>query len=209
MRSKGLLFASFASAVLILVGAWSLYSVFVKAPAELAAATAHGIEEFLHVRPKVQIEQTVVIEQTSPIMEFATVSRQMIVDYSWSHTWLGSTKTIRISGVFTAKAGFDLKEPFTITIEKQPLRVDAALPRPKILSLEMTSYRVALDESGWWNRLSGADREAAVRELQATARSQAEGSGILEEAHTSVQTRIREIVEKNGATVRFMPETAF
>jgi len=208
MRSKGLLVASLAAAVLILAGAWTLYTVFVKAPAALAAATANGIEEFLHVRPKVQIEQTVVIEQTTPIMEFATESRQLLVDYSWSHVWLGSTKTIRLRGIFTAKAGFDLREPFTITIQRSPLRVEAALPRPKILSLEMTSYKIALDESGWWNRISDADREAAVGELQAIARSQAESSGILEETRTSVESRIREIVEKNGATIRFSPAPA-
>ncbi|HXX63266.1 MAG TPA: DUF4230 domain-containing protein [Bacteroidota bacterium] len=208
MRSKGLLVTSVGAAILILAGAWTVYTIFVKAPAALAAATADGIEEFLHVRPKVQIDQTVVIEQTTPIMEFATESRQLLVDYSWSHTWLGSTKTIRLNGVFTAKAGFDLREPFTIAIQRNPLRVDAMLPRPKILSLEMTSYKVAVDESGWWNRISNADREAALGALQATARSQAESSGMLEEARTSVESRIREIVEKNGATVRFSPVPA-
>jgi hypothetical protein len=116
---------------------------------------------------------------------------------------LGSTKTIHLTGTFTAKAGFDLKEPFTIEIERNPLRVKASLPQPRILSITMDSYRIAEDESGWWNRISNDDREAGVGQLIATARTQAASSGMLEEARTSAEQRITEIVQKNGSTVEF------
>ncbi|MBP1647318.1 MAG: hypothetical protein H6Q30_763, partial [Bacteroidetes bacterium] len=106
-------------------------------------------------------------------------------------------------GTFTAKAGFDLQEPFTIEIEKNPLRVRASLPPPRILSITMDSYRIAADESGWWNLISRADRELGVRNLQATARTQAESSGMLEEARKSAEDRISEIVRRNGSTVAF------
>ncbi len=192
------------SALLLIAAAWSFYAIFFKAPMDLATATAGGIKELFNFTPRVTINQTVVIEQSAPIMEVATIAQQVMVDHAWSHTWLGSTKTIRLIGTFTAKAGFDLKEPFTIAIEKNPLRVRASLPPPKLLSLTMDSYRIALDESGWWNRVTDTDREAAVRDLQATARARAEGSGILEEARTTAEQRIREIVERNGAPVEFV-----
>ena len=203
-RSRNLIIGSSLAGILLIAGAWSFYTVFVRAPADLARATAHGIQELFNFTPRVKIDQTIVIEQNAPIMELATVSRQLIVDYTWSHTWLGSTKTIRLTGTFTAKAGFDLKEPFTIEIEKSPLRVRASMPAPKILSLSMDSYRIAGDESGWWNRISSADREAGVEHLQSTARSQAESSGMLEEARSSAEQRITEIVRKNGSTVEFL-----
>jgi hypothetical protein len=202
---KGLLTGGIVALVLIIVAAWSLYSVFIKAPAELAAATAHGIEEALNFTPRVKIDEKVVIEQNTPILELATVSRDVMVDYSWSHTWLGSTKSIRLIGTFTAKAGFDLKEPFTIQISRTPLSVKASMPPPRLLSLTMTSYRIARDENGWWNRISDADREQAVRSLQENARREVESSGILTEARSTVEQRIREIVERNGATVEFVP----
>ena len=66
------------------------------------------------------INETVVIEQSTPILEVATISRQSLVDHSWSHSWLGSTKSLHIRGTFTAKAGFDLREPFTIDIHARP-----------------------------------------------------------------------------------------
>ena len=205
MRLRKMVIAAFAIAALLLAATWSFYTVFVKAPTELAAATAKGIQEVFNFTPRVKIDKTVVIEQNTPIMEVATVARQLTVDYSWSHTWLGSTKTIRLVGVFTAKAGFDLKEPFTIVIERSPLRVKASMSPPKLLSLSMDSYKIVVDESGWWNRVSNTDREMAVRELQSTARAEVESSGILEEAKLSIEQRIREIVEKNGATVEFLP----
>ena len=208
MRTKGLIIASFVAGTILIAGAWSFYAVFIKAPTELAHATAQGIQEFFNFTPRVKINQTIVIEQNASIMEVATVSRQLTVDYTWLHTWLGSTKTIHLIGTFTAKAGFDLKDPFTIEIEKSPLRVRASLPPPKILSISMDSYRIAADESGWWNRISSDDREAGVEQLQFTARTQAESSGMLEEARTSAEQRIKEIVQKNGSTVEFPPAAA-
>jgi hypothetical protein len=151
----------------------------------------------------VKINQTIVIEQSTPILEIATIARGVFVDHTWSHSWMGSMKTIELRGSFTAKAGFNLRDPFTITIERRPLTVSAILPAPKILSLQMDSYQVVQDESGWWNRISNADREAAVNELYAAARQQAETSGILDEARTTAESRIREIVERNGATIVF------
>jgi hypothetical protein len=196
--------AAFAAVAVIIIGALiAAYIIVIKIPVDLANATARGIKEAFQVTPQVKVDQTVVIEQNTPIMELATVARQVLVDYSWTHTWLGSTKTMRLRGVFTAKAGIDLHEPFRIAIKRNPLRVDATLPSPRILSLTMDSYRVLEDENGWWNRISPADREAAMLNLQAAARVQAEQSGILDEVRKSFESRIKEIVERNGAVAEF------
>jgi len=82
-------------------------------------------------------------------------------------------------GTFTAKAGFDLRKPFEIGIASSPLRVSARLPRPELLSLQMDSFEVLLDENGWWNRLTEEDRTGAVTALQSVARSKAMNSGLL------------------------------
>ena len=191
---------------LLLVGAGvAAYITLVRIPAEFATRTAEAVKEAFHVTPQVKINQTIVIQQNTPIMEFATVARQLMVDYAWSHTWLGSTKAIHLRAVFTAKAGVDLREPFTLTIRRSPLRVDASLPPPKILSMSMDSYDVLQDEDGWWNRISNADRDSAMKQLQATATAQAVSSGMLDEVRSSMEDRIKEIVEKNGATVEFEP----
>ncbi|MBX2991287.1 MAG: DUF4230 domain-containing protein [Bacteroidetes bacterium] len=192
-----------AGGIGLLLAAIAAYIVFVRIPTDLATNVANGIKEAFNFTPRVQINETVVIEQNTPILEIATVARDMMVEYSWSHQWLGSTKTIALRGTFTAKAGFDLHEPFTITIRKYPLRVDADMPAPKLLSVEMNSYKIILDENGWWNRISDADRETAVQELHRIAREKAQNSGMLAEARSTIEQRIKEIVERNGAMVEF------
>lgn len=191
-------------AVLLFIGGtFVAYRLLVEAPAELAHATADGLRALFQVTPRVTVNETVIIEQNSPILEVATVSRPLLVDHEWTHTWLGSTKQIRVRGTFTAKAGFDLRKPFAINVTSSPLRVAAALPAPELLSMQMDSFAVLQDESGWWNWLTEEDRTNAVTALHAVARQKAESSGILEEARRSAEERIRELVERNGAEVTF------
>ena len=207
-RGRTILFGGLAALIALIGAAIVFYLIVIRAPIELAHATADGIKDVFNFTPRVRINQTVVIEQNTPILEVATVSRGISVDHTWTHTWLGSTKTIQVLGSFTAKAGFDLREPFTIDVERNPLRVVATMPPPRLLSLELDSYRVLRDESGWWNRISAVDREAAVRDLIDLARSRATSSGILEEARATAELRIREIAERNGAAVAFTPPVA-
>lgn len=190
-------------AVALFLASIALYVVLVRIPTDLAANISQGIKETFNFTPQVTINERIVIEQTMPIMELATVARDISVDYAWSHEWLGSTKRIALRGAFTAKAGFDLKEPFTIAIEKYPLKVHAIMSPPKILSVQMNRYNVVQDENGWWNRISDADRENAVQSLQRIAREKAEQSGMLDQARSTIEERIKEIVERNGAMVEF------
>ena len=88
-------FAIAAAVVLVIAAATgAFYVVAVKAPSDLARKTAAGVREFFNFTPQVRINQTIVIEQTTPILEVATVSREMLIDHSWEQTWLRSTKTM-------------------------------------------------------------------------------------------------------------------
>jgi len=185
-----------------------LYVPLVKLPAELAESTAEGFRRIFNLTPRVMIEETVVIEQNAPILEVAVSSRAILVEHAWSHTWLGSTKRIRLRGTFTAKAGFDLRRPFRVQIDRSPLAVDAELPPAELLSLEMDSYGILEDESGWWNRIADIDREEAVRALYRVAREKALTSGLIEEAEASATTRLRELLERNGAPVTIRQSAA-
>jgi len=109
-----------------------------------------------------------------------------------------------MAGTFVAKAGFNLREPFTVRVNRNSREVSTILPKPRLLSLEMTGYRVLEDESGWWNRISNSDRELAVMQLTETARRQALSSGLLADAQRAAKARITEILERNGATAEFI-----
>lgn len=201
-----------AALVALAAGAVVVYVFFyvplVKLPSDLAESTAEGFRRVFNLTPRVMIEETVVIEQNTPILEVAVSSRAILVEHAWSHTWLGSTKRIRLRGTFTAKAGFDLRRPFRVQIDRSPLSVEAELPPAELLSLEMDSYAILEDESGWWNRIADIDREEAVRALYRVARDKALASGLTEEAESSATTRLRELLERNGAPVTIRQSAA-
>jgi hypothetical protein len=206
MSAKSLLAGAVILSLVVVAGAVAFYIMAVKVPTDLARNTADGIRQFFNFTPQVRINQTIVIEQNTPILEVATVSREMFIDHTWQQSWLGSTKTIQIQGVFMAKAGFDLRDPFRIDIERHPLRVVSWMPPAKLLSIEMKEYKVVKDEDGWWNKVTPQDREEALRQIRAEAVVRAERSGLLEESRSSVEARIREIVERNGSSVVFKNE---
>ena len=82
----------------------------------------------------------------------------------------------------------------------------AWVPPPKLLSIDMKGYGVLKDENGWWNSVTPQDREEAVQQIRAEAIDKVTHSGLLEESQATVEARIREIVERNGATVVFRNE---
>lgn len=198
-----MLIVALAVSLVLVSGSIAFYVVFVRAPAEIAGNVAEGFQEFFNFTPRVTIDQTVVIEQNTPIVEVSTVSRNLFIEDRWEDQWLASTKTVEIRGSFTVKAGFDLKEPFTINISRYGRAIQASLPEPKILSVEMNTYDIIRDENGWWNRVTDQDREGAFYRLRTAAQKAAKDSGILEEARVTAKDRIREIVQRNGSTVEF------
>jgi hypothetical protein len=62
------------------------------------------------------VNNTVVLQQQTPILELATLSQNFRHEYEWTNTRLGSTKKIKIKGSFEAKAGFDLNKRFALEI---------------------------------------------------------------------------------------------
>lgn len=191
------------AALLLIGGSIFTYRLLIKTPVELAHATADGIREMFQVTPRVSVNEIIIIEQATPILELGTVSRRMMVDHEWSHSWLGSTKTLHVRGTFRAAAGYNLQEPWSFEITPNPLKITARLPEPRLLSVQMDSFAVVTDENGWWNRITEADRSEAVMALVTLAKKKAVTSGILDDVRSSAEDRIRELVQRNGAEVIF------
>lgn len=173
----------------------------------IAKRVALGFQQRLGFTPSVSVNNLTVIEQTLPILELANVQQSMFREYTWTHTFLGSTKTLILRGEFVVKAGFDLKEEFSVDVDDVQVapntnakkRVTVRLPSAKILSLEMKTYSVQKDENGFWNNITLEDRTNAVQSLQNEARMAAEQSGILTKSHELIGKQIFEIVtDKSG-----------
>ncbi len=141
-----------------------------------------------HLQPKITIRNRVYFEQTTQTAELATVTRQLQVEHEFTHTWAGSTKRIRLRGVYVVKAGFDLRKNFSVQVRDD--EIDVRLPRAQILGVEEKQVEVLTFENGFWNRISPTDIEQELQKLPELARAKAVQSGLEREAERTLQERL-------------------
>jgi hypothetical protein len=156
------------------------------------------VKQVLNITPEVTISTYVTRQKTADIFELASVSKEFPVEYHYANTQLGSTKQLDLVGQYIVKAGFDLRERFSVQIDQATHRVRASFPAPRILSVEQRSYHVTRDESGWWNRLSQKDQEAAVNDMHAKARAAALEMRVCDEAKSALRRQFLELAKKAG-----------
>jgi hypothetical protein len=195
---------------LIIVGTIAAYVVLVTIPTQLAkrsyeAAKTLG-EDFKNAfqfTPEITVNNTVVLNQQTPVMELAVLSQNFEHRYTWTNSWLNSTKQITISGTFEAKAGFDLNQKFSITLNDDKATV--VLPEPKILSVESQGDIVYRDENGIWNWVNTDDRAKATNAFIQNARKFSEQAPYVQDAKTKMEERIRELLKPHAkeVTVRY------
>jgi hypothetical protein len=151
----------------------------------------------------------VVVAASTPVAELVVLEKKALVRHSWSQTWLHSTKNFEIEATFTAKAGFDLSEPFRINIDPVTYNIETNLPSPRILSLGMSDVRVLRDEDGLWNKLTAEDRQQAFQALEKQAKRQFADSPLLAETRLEAEKRLREILASSGRKIEFAPQKNF
>lgn len=196
-RRKGCFIALIALALAIALAGgffgWQLWQT-----SERALRIAEKFQQTLNFTPEVRVNSRVIVNTTTPILELATVQKQLVVQHTWSHTWLHSTKNIEVEATFTARAGYDLQRPFYLNIDTRQQTMSAQLPPAKILSLGMSDVRIKRDEDGLWNKLSAQDREEALRELESAARREIHQTDILRQARAEGEKRVRELMESTS-----------
>ncbi|MEX1119911.1 MAG: DUF4230 domain-containing protein [Terrimicrobiaceae bacterium] len=172
---------------------------------EMGADIAARFEATFNVSPEVRVDGLVIIQAKTPVLELATASRSLVVRHRWTHTHLYSTKVLEIEAPFTAKAGFNLEEPFRIRIDPHTKIVSTDLPKPQILSTEMGDLKILRDEDGLWNKLTAEDREEAFRALREQAKKQFDETALLNEARLEVETRIRQLLDPTSQPPEPLP----
>jgi Protein of unknown function (DUF4230) len=191
----------FGIAVLVLtaIGYAAFYFVVLRPAVRLTHDVARQFREAFHFTPEIKIGDTTVIEQSTPVLELATVQRNVFQRYEWENSWAGSTKRIVVEATFDAKAGYDLKEPFVVTIDQNRLKI--VVSEPKLLSFELKNYRVVRDENGWWNRITPQERTSVFKALRETAEQKATASGLLEDAGRNFEQHLKELTDDRGVHV--------
>jgi hypothetical protein len=142
-----------------------------------------------NLQPRITINnRTVVNETSSPAAELATLTKQLKVKREFAHTWAGSSKRIKLSGTFTVKAGFDLRQD--VTVDVRPDEITIQLPHAQIVGVEENRVDVLALENGLWNHISGADLENELAQLPEMARKEAIAIGLPAEAEQELQSQL-------------------
>jgi hypothetical protein len=141
--------------------------------------------EVLHLQPRVTVNDRVVVEQAVSVLELAVVTRDVAVESESEHEWLGSTKRLRVRGVYKVRAGFDLTKPFEVHVDGQKITIE--MPPPKILSVDQVHTEVASHENGLWNKVRPEEVGAELRRLPGEALAKARAAGMRAEAVESIR----------------------
>jgi len=148
--------------------------------------------EIAHLQPRIKINDRVYLEQTIPTSELVVLTRRMEVEHEMQHSWAGSSKRVKLHGTFLAKAGFDLRQDFSVDI--RPDSIVVRMPHAQILGVEQENVEVLEYENGYWNRISAADVQSELDALPQIARRKAIESGLTSEAEASLQNQLQERV---------------
>ena len=143
-----------------------------------------------HLQPRITINNRVYMEQTTPVSELVVLARRIEVEHELLHTWVGSSKRVKLHGTFIVKAGFDLQHDLSIDI--RPNEIVVQLPHARILGIEQEQMDVLAFENGLWNRISGEDMQSELAILPQLAREKAAENGLPAEAERALQQQIEE-----------------
>lgn len=207
--------------IAIAIAAASIYYFLFKLPQEhsqkaLAASqkTARKIaDEFqwaFGFTPEIFVHDSVIIGASVPILELATVSKPIAVETGYGEKDAMTSYGVVVRGEYVAKAGYDLRKKFRITVTEQG--ISAEFPEPQLLSVELMDYKM-LNEGGtldlFWKKASKqAIQEVALKRNKERAVQAADSSGILNEAREKLLLQTQSIFERvsdspKSLTIRF------
>jgi len=159
----------------------------------------------LRVQPQVTVNQRVVLTQTAPIAELAVVTSEELVTIGLNeHLEVLSLqiplteKKLTAEATYRIKAGFDLREPFSVAIDPVTHALRASLPHAKILSVEQVGNLIYHGEDATLNRVTDEERSQILGGLNAAAHDAAEKSGLKADAEQQVSQRLKELMNHNG-----------
>ncbi len=145
-----------------------------------------------HLQPRITVNNRVYVEQTTPTSELVLVSRQIEVEHEFVHTWMGSSKRVKLHGTFIAKGGFDLRQ--NVIVDLRPTAILIHLPHAQVLDVIQDRVEVLAFENGFWNPISAADVQNELSILPQLARQKAAETDLPAEAERSIQQQLEERV---------------
>jgi hypothetical protein len=150
----------------------------------------------------------VVLTQTAPIAELAVVTKEELVSIGLDeHLELLTLqiplteKKLTAEATFRLKAGFDLREPFSVSVDPATHAVKATMPHAKILSVEQIGDVAFHGEDAMLNRVTDDERAQILKNLDLAARDAAEKSDLKADAEKQVTQRLTDLMNHNGQSL--------
>jgi len=203
MKSSRAIPWSIGIAIILFAITACAYWFFFVAPLKTGGEVARALKGFFD--GTITVNKTVFIKGASNMTELAVREKNITYTYELTNSWWGSKKKIVLKGEFRGKAGYDLtdqitdpKNPWGIDVSDDGKVITSQMPKPTILSVEMTNYKIVEDSSGLWNKISKDDREKAVNDLQRGARTEMEKTGILDEVDGAFIKQIEDALGHNA-----------
>ena len=156
----------------------------------VAADVKDAFINIAHLQPRITVNERVYLEQTTPISEFAVVSRRVEVEHEFVHSWLGSSKRVKLHGTFAVKAGFDLRQGLAVDV--RPGEIIIQVPHAQLLGIQQEHLDVLAFENGLWNRISADDVQNELSVLPQLAREKALASNLTSEAERTLQQQLEQ-----------------
>jgi len=157
-----------------------------------ALRAAGAIQQVFQVAPQIQVQSKVIQLQTAPILELALIERDFHLTNIWKGQWLRSEKELKVSGSYTAKAGFDLEKRFEVEVNESDRQVYLYLPAPELLSVDLSDNLELEGKSGLWNRITDVDRNLVMNDFRRGAEAQALASDLVAETRKEAEKRLRQ-----------------
>ena len=151
--------------------------------ADWAGRVRDAVAAVAGMQPRVTVNEQVVFEQARPVLELAVLERDLTVEHETESSWLGSTKRLRVRGVYHVKAGYDLRKDFTVDVSGRDAEVvRLQMPPPRVLSVELKRTEVLTMDNGLWNHLSKDELDTEINGLGLEANLKARQNGVPAEA---------------------------
>lgn len=170
--------------------------------------TVGGLEKVLGAITRADtriVEGRAEIVDTSEVAELALIEMKMTATRSFEHAsyllkYLPTgTKRLIVRGEYRVKVGYRLEPGTSLRMEGgHPV---ARFPKPEILTVELIDYLPLTEQSGWANQITPEDRAQLLKELREQMRVEAEESGMLEIAESSLRTRLKDLLGTGSVTV--------
>jgi hypothetical protein len=165
----------------------------------------------LHLQPQVTINERVVLTQTAPIAELAVVTKEEVVSIEYTIHWQPALlpfeiplteKKLMAEAEYRLKAGFDLREPFSVAVNPVTHQIEARMPRAKILSVEQIGDLIYHGDDALLNHVTDTEREEILNKLNSTAHDLAEKSSLKADAENQVSQRLNQLLQHNGQSIQ-------